>query len=325
MEEVTEEKKAKADVIFSHSFGPFGIQIQSYFDCLGPVLHASTDSSLSTTLRAMRVGCSLSPGGLLLPYHLGALASLEYSGMIGTNSPIAGSSAGAIATMSHGCGIDSRLVLEATIAVSDKAAMMGGARGRLLPLLKEQMEELVCDGKFDDLLNRDAPIGIGYKEVFPTNQPHLQTSFQNRDDLFNAVSYSCMFPFFATNYPCILDWSKGGTLPRVMVDGFFSVPRERFGCPDFALGGVDMQVDEEVAISVFPQAVIQLKHENCISPTEDADVERLFSLATQSSSREELTQVYEDGWKDAEEWYQRKKRKDADSVKETREESRKLL
>ena len=284
----------------------------------------NTDTSLFGT---MRVGVSLSPGGLLLPYHLGALASLEYSGIIGTNSPIAGSSAGSIATMSHGCGIDSRVVLEATIAVSDKAALLGGARGRLLPLLKEQMEELVCDGKFDELLNRDAPIGIGYKEVFPTNQPHLQTSFQNREDLFNAVSYSCMFPFFATNYPCILDWSHdGGTfLPRVMVDGFFSVPRERFGCPEFALGGVEMQVDEEVAISVFPQTLIQLKHENCISPPEDADVERLFSLATQSSSREELTQVYEDGYKDAEEWHQRKKRKEADVVKEAREEARKLL
>jgi hypothetical protein len=281
----------------------------------------------------MRVGFSLSPGGLLLPYHLGALASLEYSGILGTNSPIAGSSAGAIATMSHGCGIDSRLVLEATIAVSDKAATLGGARGRLLPLLKEQMEGLVCEGKFDDLLHRDAPIGIGYKQVFPTNQPHLQTCFESREDLFTAVSYSCMFPFFATNYPCILDWSasakneNGGgimMLPRVMVDGFFSVPRDRFGCPDFALG--DIQVDEEVAISVFPQGVIQMKHDNCISPPEeDTDLERLFSLATQSSSREELTRVYEDGWKDAEEWYQRRKKKETYLIKEAREEARRLL
>jgi hypothetical protein len=108
-----------------------------------------------------------------------------------------------------------------------------------------------------------------------------------------------------------------------MVDGFFSVPRERFGCPEFALGGV--QVDEEVTISVFPQGLIQLKHDNCISPSEDADVERLFNLATKSSSREELTRVYEDGWKDAEEFYQRRKKKEAELAKESREEARKLL
>lgn len=263
----------------------------------------------------------------MLPYHLGALASLEYHGMLGPNSPIAGSSAGSIATMAQGCGIDSRVVLEATIAVSDQALAQGGARGRLLPLLKQQMETLVSDEKFDDLVHRDAKIGIAYKEVFPTNQPHLQTSFATKQELLQAVSYSCMFPFFATNYPCLLDWSSGG-LPRVMVDGFFSVPRARFGIPELAFGGLDMQVDTEVAISVFPQTLVglQLKpNENCISPPEDADVERLFRLATQSSSREELTQVYDDGWKDAEEWYQRQQRKDAQMIMEAREEARKLL
>ena len=82
------------------------------------------------------LGFSLSPGGLLLPYHLGVLDALQYNKFIDETTPIAGSSAGAIATASHGCGIDSRKVLEATIDISDRTKEMGGARGRLLPLLK---------------------------------------------------------------------------------------------------------------------------------------------------------------------------------------------
>jgi hypothetical protein len=39
-------------------------------------------------------------------------------------------------------------------------------------------------------------------------------------------------------------------------------------------------------------------------------LQRLFSLAAEASSREELTQVYEDGWKDAKEWSQRIKKRE---------------
>ena len=41
------------------------------------------------------VGYSLSPGGLLLPYHLGALDALQYHHFLDDTTPIAGSSAGA--------------------------------------------------------------------------------------------------------------------------------------------------------------------------------------------------------------------------------------
>lgn len=42
----------------------------------------------------MLVGYSLSPGGLLLPYHLGVLDALKYHRFLDDTSPIAGSSAG---------------------------------------------------------------------------------------------------------------------------------------------------------------------------------------------------------------------------------------
>jgi len=46
-------------------------------------------------------GYSFSSGGLLFPYHLGAITSLEYHGRITDPIHLAGASAGAIAVASH--------------------------------------------------------------------------------------------------------------------------------------------------------------------------------------------------------------------------------
>ena len=358
----------------------------------------------------MKLGFSLSPGGLLLPYHWGALDCLDYEKILTRKSadhdqgstttcgtPIAGSSAGAIAAMAHGCGLSKRRVLEATIQVSDEAAALGGARGRLLPLLQNQMNRLVGDEEWEYLLQQQqqqqqlyqssssclepgitttssslscTSIGIAYKEIFPRQRSILQTSFASRQDLFQAVSASCMFPFFATNFPCLC-WdhrSSGDSLfgSRLVVDGFFSVPRERFGCPDFELAvlldpmdrsttattttdapttGNDVQmenkcpissanhpmrVDRTIAISVFPKSKIGMtafEEEDTISPTtgEDWSMEDLFRIATQASSRHDLTNVFELGYRNAEDWCRKEQRQRRMEAQEALQDSRKLF
>ena len=246
----------------------------------------------------MKVAFALSPGGLLLPYHMGVLSSLEYHGRLNGDTQVAGSSAGAIATMAHGCGLAPEKILEATIAVSDKCHEQGGARGRLLPLLEEQMESIVGEKEMLHL-QEERDIGIAYTQVFPQRKSFLQTNFENREDLFRSVCWSCMFPFFATNWPCLLDTSQG--FPRLMVDGYFSVPRERFGCPDFGDSS-----DRTIGVSVFPKALMGIDafdDHDCISPSpEDTTLGELFRLATEASSREELTKVFESGFQDAEKW-----------------------
>jgi hypothetical protein len=252
----------------------------------------------------MRVGVSLSPGGLLLPYHLGVLDSLEYNGFIKLETPIAGASAGAIAVASHGAGVDSKKVLESTIEISDRCRELGGARGRLLPLLKEKLDEFICDEKFHNLQSRPGAIGIGYRELFPANRPVLQSRFEDRQDLINAVCHSSTFPFFASNWPVAVCTAK--KFPRVVIDGWFNVPRDRAGCPDFAHAGVE--VDRTITVSVFPKELIGLKasaDEDCISPPVESEnhLWDLLRIATESSSREDLTTIYESGWKDAEDWF----------------------
>jgi len=292
----------------------------------------------------MRVGISLSPGGLLLPYHVGVLDGLKHVGYVDSNgggatAAIAGASAGAIAAAAHACEIDSRRVVDAAIDISDRTKRMGGARGNLLPLLREKLHDFIDEEQFQ--IAKTKPLAIAYREIFPVNRAVHQTHFEHRHDLIDAVCHSSMFPFFSTNWPVTLCTAKT-KIPRVLVDGFFAVPRSRFGCPDFDLAnGID-DLDETVMVSVFPKELIGLnvpRHYDddseevtssgdgdndkdkaqkvatnkashphyCISPQLEEDtsgqLERLFRLATQSSSAKELYDVYESGFEDAERWY----------------------
>lgn len=257
------------------------------------------------TNTAASLGISLSPGGLLLPYHLGVLDALEYYNLLDRSTPIAGSSAGAIAVTSKACDLDSRKVVESTIAISDACQAMGRARGRLLPLLRQQLDSTIGDAEFATLQDRPGAVGLAYKEILPRYRPVVQTQFADQMDLVNAVCHSSMFPFFASRWPCAVD-TRGRRIPRLVVDGFFTVPRDRFGCPDFAMANVT--VDREILVCPFPQERIRLDAvdvSNCISPSTEYDsgqMGRLFRLATEPSSREELVELYDSGFADAERW-----------------------
>ena len=250
------------------------------------------------------IGFSLSPGGLLLPYHVGVLGALEHNGFLTPESPLAGSSAGSIATVAHAAGVSPYQVLDATIRISEKCRVIGGARGNLMPLLREELKHLVDEERFGQLQSREGLTGVCYRELFPRNVPVLQTSFENHEDMVKAVCHSCTFPFFATNFPVAVDTSAPGFFPRVLVDGFFAVPRERFGCPDFEdMAGLDL--DRTVTISAIPHHMIGLNASEAhdrISPSMDAGIDEFVRLATTASSAKELTQLYELGWKDGEEW-----------------------
>jgi hypothetical protein len=95
-------------------------------------------------------------------------------------------------------------------------------------------------------------------------------------------------------------------VPRVVVDGFFAVPRTRFGCPDFGLAGVD--VDHTVCVSVFPKETVGMDVDSthsiiCPEFLGTDQTQKLFKLATQSSSAKELLELYENGLRDVERWH----------------------
>jgi hypothetical protein len=173
---------------------------------------------------------------------------------------------------------------------------MGGARGRLLPLLRQQLHKFITPESFQALSERD--LCIAYREVFPQNRPILKTEFKDHEDLIHSVCHSSMFPFFTSPWPVALD--PASKFPRLVVDGYFAVPRGRFGCPDFAAAGIG--VKETILVSVFPSHLVGINADHVISPPASADLQELFRLATQSSSAKELFGVYESGYQDAEQW-----------------------
>ena len=283
----------------------------------------------------MKLGFSFSPGGLLLPYHLGVLDSLTYHQYLDTSTPLAGASAGAIAVAAQASELSPRRVLDWTVDVCAHCHGHGNGRvrGRLLPLLKQQLHRHIGDAQFDTFQQRTGTVGIAYKEVYPEQRNVLQTEFDSRQDLVTAVCHSSMFPFFTSDFPCLLDYTsngRGGTTLRLVVDGVFAEPDwERLGCPDLQLlttsttAGSDdnnddaTKVDREVRVSVLPQAFLPLgknrkgdsnsnykDHNDIISPTWKGAYQlgRLARLAVQGSSREELTWLYEAGIQDAERW-----------------------
>ena len=127
------------------------------------------------------IGFSLSPGGLLFPYHVGALAALEYHGIVTDETPMAGSSAGAIAVCSCAAKVKPELAIDATVRMANKCNDMGGVRGNLLPLLKQELEDLLPHDVASIYEERPGLTGFAYYQVFPP-QSILATTFETKDD-----------------------------------------------------------------------------------------------------------------------------------------------
>ena len=213
---------------------------------------------------------------------------------------------------------------------------MGGARGRLLPLLEQELDALLPGDAHEMVNERNGLTGLAYKEVFPVQRNVLATRFDSREQLIEDVCNSSMFPFFSSPWPCVVRNSRNegrisnrngsnyddsinnsnsnavnilNGLPRLVVDGYFTVPRERFGCPDLQDLGV---CDRTITVSVFPHDAIGLtaSERACdrISPVlvdgnnDNELLSDLFRGAVYPSPRKLMVELFERGIADAEAW-----------------------
>ena len=194
------------------------------------------------------IGFSFSPGGLLFPYHLGVITSLAHNGKITDQVHLAGASAGSIAVAAHAAKTPPERALEAAVRVCEACETQHGGRaiGKLLPLLEIEMETVLSPDAHEIINERDGVVALAHRELFPNNRPVLTTKFETREELIDAVCDSSMFPFFSTAFPVRLKFKEGKRIPKVVVDGFFAVPRQRYGCPDFKHLNFDNRVEEKL-------------------------------------------------------------------------------
>lgn len=269
----------------------------------------------------MKVAFSLSPGGLLLPYHIGCLAALSYHGHITDTTSLAGSSAGAIAVASHASGVDPVSALKASIRVAEKCYFnpLMIASGGLLPCLRKELNDLLPDDAHHRLNDREGVVGLAHRELFPRNQARLTTHFQTRKCLMDAICDSSTFPFFLTNQPVRAVQRIDEPVPRIVVDGVFACPMENLGCPELDASSVAANDRKRVVqISVFPKQLLSFSKStfssyygsnNKIGPNLELEPHKLAvqtanlaRIATQGSTSRELSNLYENGWADAERW-----------------------
>ena len=286
----------------------------------------------------MLIGFSFSPGGLLLPYHLGVLASLGHHGYISHTTPLAGSSAGSIAVASHASGVSPHRALEASIRVSSHCYNpLFVPAGKLMGALRHEMNEILPKDAHHIINERQGLTVLAHRELYPTPKSRLVTQFDTRECLMDAVCDSSMFPFFTSNKVARAVRRRNENHHRIVVDGIFAVSPERLGCPDFDEVSYDdgvkeryvikrgkMEVgqkpDRTVMVSCFPTELLSMSKNNAKYDVIGSKLDLsnpfghaagLVKMACLASNRRELTSLYEQGWKDGEEWARKEERRSA--------------
>ena len=279
------------------------------------------------------IGFSFSPGGLLLPYHLGVLAALSYHGHVTHDTPLAGSSAGSIAVAAHAANVPSYVALEASMRLSAQCNMGFVARGQLMTHLRHQLDTALAADAHHRVNARPGAIGLAHLQLYPEQRTVLATQdFDSRSALMDAVCDSSMFPFFTSNRPFRVvkrrhranshkrssgcndtdnDTASSALQTVVTVDGVFTEPLWRFGCPDQQKQRIS-NLERSVCVSVFPKELTGLgqassPNHNVIAPPLQVhniigQVTHLGRLACTPGSRQELKLLYEQGWENAEAW-----------------------
>eukprot|EP00563_Minutocellus_polymorphus_P018820 CAMPEP_0197719970 /NCGR_PEP_ID=MMETSP1434-20131217/3494_1 /TAXON_ID=265543 /ORGANISM="Minutocellus polymorphus, Strain CCMP3303" /LENGTH=291 /DNA_ID=CAMNT_0043304763 /DNA_START=117 /DNA_END=992 /DNA_ORIENTATION=- len=282
----------------------------------------------------MLIGFSLSPGGLLLPYHLGVLASLDHR-FISHATPLAGASAGAIAVASHASGVPPQRTLEASIRVSSHCYNpLFVPAGKLMGALRHEMDGILPPDAHHVINERQGLTVLAHRELYPKPKSRLVTQFDTRECLMDAVCDSSMFPFFTSNKVARAVRRRNEAHHRLVVDGIFAVSPERLGCPDFdevehdgreryviKRGKVEVgeKPERTVMVSCFPTELLSLSTNakndvigsklNLNNPIGHAA--SLVKMACLASSRKELVKLYERGWKDGEEWAKKEEQRKA--------------
>eukprot|EP00965_Chrysotila_dentata_P227662 6196141-Pleurochrysis_carterae.AAC.5 len=247
---------------------------------------ASTDARAVATKAA--VGFSFSPGGLLFPYFIGIGYSLLSAGAIDSRTPLGGSSAGSIVAGALACGVDKT---EVRRGLSELAANVRNGQ-TLNSALRLELDRLLPD---DAPERAEGRLKVCYRQVFPWPKSFEVTKWDSKQDLINTICASCNWPFFFSRWPLV--WVRRG----LAVDGFFTQPMSRFGCPA-------LDADRTVLICSLPRMEVKADQGDLIQPgvasfsSPPFSDGEWFSYAMAPASEETFDQIIELGEEHGQQW-----------------------
>lgn len=242
------------------------------------------------------IGFTFTPGGLLFPYYVGVAYALKAAGVITPFSPLGGSSAGSIVASALACGVEQETVLtglaDLVKDVRDGTRLNAALRKQLDVLMPEDAAELAIAHH----------LAIGYLRVTPWPKRCIVTDWESRADLIDTICASCNWPLFFSRWPFV--WCRG----QFALDGFFAVPRDRFGCPP--LSGADgLPPDRTVAVCCLPHVRLEAFAQTDTIQPEQTEAYPLafersewFSWALTPASDEELEAIVDCGREHARVW-----------------------
>lgn len=228
-------------------------------------------------------GFCFSAAGLLFPYHLGVAQCLIERGYILENTPLAGSSAGAIVCAVIASGESMKEALRATKLLADDCRSNGTAF-RLGAVLRGVLEKFLPD---DVHIKASGRIRVAITQVFRSPRALLIDQFDSKEDLIDAVFTSSFIPGYLAPTPVTIFRNRicidGGLtlfMPPTCAENTIRV------CP-FSLSRLGLQ-----GIGISPDC----------NPENRASARKLFNWALEPADDDVLDELFDLGYRDANTW-----------------------
>ncbi|KAI8468886.1 MAG: acyl transferase/acyl hydrolase/lysophospholipase [Monoraphidium minutum] len=150
------------------------------------------------------LGFGFSAGGLMFPYYVGVVSSLQEMGVLGRPHQLAGASAGSLIAAAFNAGLDMSVVEESMILFGEDCLANGtqhrrarAARhrwgGLLGPLLRDFLHSYLPPDAHERC---SGSTHVAVTRALPFWRPQMVSHFKSRDDLIEALLTSCHIPWY---------------------------------------------------------------------------------------------------------------------------------
>ncbi|XP_068643308.1 uncharacterized protein [Aristolochia californica] len=220
-------------------------------------------------------GFSFSAAGLLLPYHLGVAQYLIEKGYIKESTPLAGSSAGAIACAIIASGVSMHEALKTTKVLADDCRLKGTAF-RLGAVLRDVLNEFLPE----DIHSRsNGRIRVAVTQLLWRPRGLLVDQFDSKQDFINAIFTSSFIPGYLAPRPATYFRKKlcidgGLTLFMPPTSASNTIRVCAFPAGRLGLEGIGISPDCNPEKRATPRQLLNW----ALEPAEDDILDNLFEL-----------------------------------------------